>query len=164
VVFCRAVFWVPCCWTYICVNAIPKVINKLSHTIFFFVDSSIVVISTDYIELNQKLNSNLHHISKSFKKIQSVWNTNETFIINLTYSKAPIYPLNKTQFDEILAIAETIIFFGLHLDSHLSRTSHENILLKKLSSVYFTMRSSSYILNTDTLRTVYFAHFQPLII
>ena len=162
-VFCRAVFWVPCCWTYIYVNAIPKIINKLSHTMFFADDSSIVVISTDYIELNQKLNSNLHHISKSFKKIQLLWNTNETFIINLTSSKAPIHPLNKTHVDQTLAIAETIIFFALCLDSHLSRTSHINILLKKLSSLCFMMISSSYIPHIGTLRTVYFAPFQPLI-
>jgi len=48
------------------INNFPKIINKLSHTTLFAEDTSIVVTSTNCIELNQKLNSNLHHISKSF--------------------------------------------------------------------------------------------------
>jgi len=82
--------------------------------------------------------------------------------VKFTSSKAPIYPLNITHVEQILAIAETVKFLGLHLDSQVSWTCHENVL-KKLSSVCFMMRSSSYILNKDTLKIFYFAHFQPLI-
>ena len=117
-----------------------------------------VVTSIIWTELNQKFNSNLHHISKWL-----VLNTNETCIVKFTSSKAPIYPLNIIHVEQILAIAETIKFLGLHFNSHLSWTCHVNILLKKLSSVWFMMRSSSYMLNKDTLRIVFFAHFQPLI-
>jgi Reverse transcriptase (RNA-dependent DNA polymerase). len=48
------------------INDFPKIISKLSHTLLFADDTSILVISADYIELNQKLNSILHHISKWF--------------------------------------------------------------------------------------------------
>ena len=58
-----------------------------------------------------------------------------------TSSKAPTCTLNTITFDQILAIPETIIFFGLHLDMRLLWTSHENILLKKLSCVCFMMRT-----------------------
>ena len=50
------------------INDTPKIINKLSHTIFFADDSSIVVISSNHIELNQKLNSNLHIFRNHLKK------------------------------------------------------------------------------------------------
>jgi hypothetical protein len=122
-----------------------------------------VVTSIICILLNQKFNSNQHHISKWFQTSQLVLNANQTNIVKFTASKSLIYPLNIIHVDQTLAIAETIKFLRLHLDSHLSWMSHINILLEKLSSVCFMMRSSSYILNTDTLRTVYFAHFQPLI-
>jgi hypothetical protein len=96
----------------------PERINKLSHTMLFAEDTSIVFTSTIHIVLNQKFNSKLHHISN-----------------------APIYPLNTIHANQILAIAETITLSGLHLDSHLSWKSHKNILLKKLTSVCFMMRN-----------------------
>jgi hypothetical protein len=48
--------------TYI--NDFQKIINKLSHTILFADNTITLVTSTNYIDLKQKLNSILHHISK----------------------------------------------------------------------------------------------------
>jgi len=146
-------------------NDIPKIINKLSHTILIADDISILVTSTDYIELNQKLHSILHHISKWFETNQLVLNTDKAYVVKFISSKALICPLNIIHVDQTLAVVATIKFFHLHLDSHLSWESHITVLLKKLpSSASVMMRKSSYILNIDTLRTVYFAHFQSLII
>jgi len=146
-------------------NDIPKIINKLSHTIPIADDTSILVTSTDYIELNQKLHSILHHISKWFETNQSILNTDKVYVVKFTSSKALICPLNIIHVDQTLAVAETIKFLGLYLDSHLSWKSHITVLLKKLlSSVSVMMRKLSYILNIDTLRIVYVAHFQSLII
>ena len=49
------------------INDFPKIIIKLSHTLLFADDTIILVTSTNCIELNQKLNSILHHISKWFQ-------------------------------------------------------------------------------------------------
>lgn len=87
----------------------------------------------------------------------------KAYIVKFTSSKALICPLNIIHVDQTLAVAETIKFLGLHLDIHLSWKSHTTVLLKKLSSVYVMMRKLSYILNIDTLRIVYFAHFHSLI-
>jgi hypothetical protein len=54
-----------------------------------------------------------------------------------------------------------IICLGLQLDSQLSWQPRMNFLLHKLISVCFTL---SPILNIQTLRTVYFAHFHSLVI
>ena len=88
---------------------------------------------------------------------------NKIYIVKFTSSKALIYPLSRIYVHQTFAIGETIKFLGLHLDSHLSWKSHMNVLLQKLSSVRFMMRKVYYILNIDTLRIVYFAHFQSLI-
>jgi hypothetical protein len=141
---------------YICIyiNDFPKIINELSNSTLFAEDTSIVVTSTNSIEINRKFKSHLHLIFKWFQTSYFVLNANEMCIVKFTFSKAPIYPFTITLVDQILAIAETIVFFGLHLDSHLSWMSHVNILLKKFSSTCFMMRSSSYILNIDMLRIV----------
>ena len=107
-----------------------------------------------YIELNQKLNSILHHISKQFQTQKLVLNTNQTYVVKVTSSKAVICPLNIIHVVQTLPIAETIKLLGLYFDSHLSWKCHINMLLKKLNSVCFMMRKLSYLLNIDTLRIV----------
>ena len=61
-------------------NDIPKIIKKLSHTILIADDTSILVTSTDNIELNQKLHPILQHISKWFETNQLVLNTDKAYI------------------------------------------------------------------------------------
>jgi hypothetical protein len=144
------------------INDFPKIILKLSHTILFADDTSIVVTSTNCIELNQKLNCKLHNIF-CFEISHLVFKTNKAYLVEFTSSEALIYPLNITHVDQVVAIAVTIKFLGLHLESRVSWTSLINILLKKLNSVHFMMRSLSYILNIYTLRRFSFAQFQALI-
>jgi hypothetical protein len=82
--------------------------------------TTFVVTSIMYIVINQKFNSNLHHISKWFYAIYIVLYANQTYIVKFTFSKSLIYPFNIIYFDQIFAIAETINFLCLHLDSQLS--------------------------------------------
>jgi hypothetical protein len=98
----------------------PKQQTISHHTVAD--DTSTVVTSIICTVKNQKFNSNLHHISKWL-----VLDANETCIVKFTSSKAPIYPLNIIQAEQILAIAETIKFLDLHLDSQASWTRHKNI-------------------------------------
>jgi hypothetical protein len=102
------------------------------------------------------------HSSKWSQTNQLVLNTNKIYIVKFTSSKALTYPLNIIHVFKIHAIAETIKFLDLHWDNHLWWKSHINVLLKKLNCVCFMMRKLPYVLNTDTLRITYFAHFQSL--
>jgi len=80
------------------------------------------VTSTNYIELNRKLNSILRHVSKWFQTNQLVLNANKTCIVKFTASEAPVYPLIIIHVDQTLAVSETVKFLSLHLNicfSHL---------------------------------------------
>ena len=66
------------------INDFPKIINELSHSILFAEDTSIVVTSTNSIEINQKFNSDLHLIFKWFHKSYLVLNANETYVEKFT--------------------------------------------------------------------------------
>jgi hypothetical protein len=61
--------------------------------------TSFVVTSTMYIILNQKFNSNLHHISKWFHTVYLVLNANQTYVVKFTSSKSLIYLFNIIYFD-----------------------------------------------------------------
>jgi len=54
-------------------------------------------------------------------------------------------------------------FIGLQLDNQITWKNHIQLLLRKLGSACFVMRRLYYILNTDSLKLVYFAHFHTVI-
>lgn len=153
-VFHRALFWDSCCliYIYIYINDFPNIIKKLCHSLLFADDTSVLVTSTNYIELNRKLNSTLHHVSRWFQTNKLVLNANIACIGTFTSSKATLHPRNRIHAARILAVVETIKFLGFYLDSHLSWLSNINVLLKKLRFVYFMMRKLSYVLNIETLK------------
>jgi len=60
------------------INDFPCIINKVSHTILFADNTNILVSSSDFNELNSKLNLVLRCISKWFHNIQLVLNLSKT--------------------------------------------------------------------------------------
>ena len=48
---------------YICINDLPKIMDKLSHTILYADDTNIVVTSTEYNDLHKTVNVTLELIS-----------------------------------------------------------------------------------------------------
>jgi hypothetical protein len=87
----------------------------------------------------------------------------KTKIVKFTTANFSYFSLHITTGENLLVETNVINFLGLQLDSQLSWKPHINYLLHKLSSVYFIMRRLSPILNIQTLRTVYFAHFHSLV-
>jgi len=58
---------------------------------------------------------------------------------------------------------ETIKFLGLQLDNLILWKKYIQLLLRKLSSACFLMGRMYYILNIDSLKLVYFAHFHSTV-
>jgi len=54
-------------------------------------------------------------------------------------------------------------FLGLIIDKTLSRKNHIHQLMSKLSSVCCVMRQLNHVLTFDSLKHIYFAHFQSVI-
>jgi hypothetical protein len=54
-------------------------------------------------------------------------------------------------------------FLGLQLDNHLTCKGHIDFLLHKLSTLCFLMRKLYYTLNTNELKTVYYACYHSLV-
>jgi hypothetical protein len=67
-------------------------------------------------------------------------------------------------YGQTLSEQDVIKVLGLHLDRHLSWETHLNCLLSKLGTICFIMRKLSHVLNIESMRVVYFAHFQSVIL
>jgi hypothetical protein len=107
--------------------------HKQSFSYHYFADdTNILVTSSDLNELNSKLNSELHFISKWLKKKQMELNLNKLHIIKFAYCKLLTYPLNTVHNIQVLTVTENIKFLGMHLDCTLIWKSHIDNLIKKL--------------------------------
>ena len=141
------------------INDFPCIINKVSHSILFADDTNILVSSSDHDELNSKLNSVLHCISKQFQNNQLVLNLNKTNIVKFASSNLVTYPLNIVHNNQALTVSENIKFLGMHLDCNLTWKSHTDNLIKKLIMICCMLRKLLLTVNVKILHMVYFAHF-----
>ena len=80
----------------------------------------------------------------------------------MTPNEVSYYIFNLMYADQVLPETDTIKFLGLQLDSHLTWKTHTNSLLNKLSTACFITRRLSYMLKSDTMRIIYYAHFHIL--
>jgi len=55
-------------------------------------------------------------------------------------------------------------FHGLQLDSHLNWKDHIDKMIPKLSATYYAVRSMFHISNNVTLKSIYFAYFQSIVL
>jgi len=102
--------------------------------------------------------------SKWFKANQSVLNVQKTSIIRLTPAKLSHYPLTLVYDDLAATELDTLKFFGLYLDNHLSWKPHVDFLLHNLGIACFVIRRLSHVLGIDAIRTAYYSYFPSLII
>ena len=82
-----------------------------------------------------------------------IWTT-----VNIQYTEPP-NALNLIYADHLLIEVETINFLGLQLDNPIIWKKYIQLLLRKWSSSCFLKGRIYYILNIDSLKLVYFAHF-----
>jgi hypothetical protein len=133
------------CWA-LYINDFPCIINKVSDIIIFADDTNIVISSTNFTELNSKVNSVLHCISKWLQNNQLVLNVNKTHLVKFASSKSPSYPLHVSYNKQALTVTENIKFLGLYLDCHCTGKSHI-----KLNSICFMLRQLLFFINAKML-------------
>jgi len=82
--------------------------------------------------------------------------------LQFTATKVSFCPLNLAYANHNLVKTYTVKLLGLQWGSHLTCKTCIYSLLNKFGTVCFVTRRLSYILNSETLRVVYFAHFHTL--
>jgi hypothetical protein len=113
---------------YICINDLPQIMDKLSHTTLYADDTDVTVTSTDWNDLHKSVYVTLQLISEWFQINQLVLNNNTTFTINFPYTKTPTRTLNITLDNKNLTPTESTNFLCTHLYTDLSRTVHGKII------------------------------------
>jgi hypothetical protein len=127
-----------------------------------YADDTNLLISVD--DLMCSINYVLSLVSNWFFSNKLLMNESKSYVLKFTPSKSTYCPLWVTCNGQTLSEQDVIKFLGLHVDRHLSWETRLNCLLSKLGTVCFIMRKLSHVLNIESLRVVYFAYFQSVIL
>jgi hypothetical protein len=128
-----------------------------------FADDTNVLVTADAMDkLSAKLHLTLSHISNWFQANRLVLILTKTKALKFSVTIRPDV-LNLTHGGQSLPEVETTKFLGLQIDNSFSWKSHVSILSKKLSTVCFIMRRLYHVLTIDSLKLIYFAHFQSIV-
>jgi hypothetical protein len=83
--------------------------------------------------------------------------------IKFTANNCPQHALNIGYNGKCIEESVNTKFLGLQIDNHLNWTNHIDKLIPKLSEACYAVRSMCHIINTDTVKSVYFAYFHSTV-
>jgi hypothetical protein len=146
------------------VNDFPVFLKRFSEVIMFADDTNLLISAHNLDDLIRKMNCVLSLVSHWFLSNQLLMNASKSFVSKFTPFKLTYCPLNLIHNDQVMSDQDVIKLLQLHMDRHLSWETHLNHLLSKVGSVCFIMRKLSHVLNIESLRIVFFTHFQSLIL
>jgi hypothetical protein len=98
-------------------------------------------------------------MSKWFAANRLVLKEDKTNIIKFITNGSSQYALNIGCTGKYVEDSVNTKFLGLQIDNHLNWTNHTGKLIPKLSGACYTVRSVYQIINTHTLRLIYFVYF-----
>ena len=130
-----------------------------------FADDASILISSrkNCNEFKNTFNMVISHIGKWFYANWLILNVDQMNTMKFIPSNLLCNPLTIVYDGELLTEVLNFKFLSLHIDKHLDWMSHIERLLPKLSTVCYTIRKISSMLNIEVLIIVYFATFQSLL-
>jgi hypothetical protein len=144
------------------INDLPKSVTHDSKAIIFADDTSVLVTDKDYTKFKQKMNLALMSIDRWFTANQLMLNIIKTNVIKFTLKTTIHVPMDISYKNYVLEEVTSTKFLVIHIDSKKKKKNHIGQISHKLSVACFTIRNLTHTLNTDILRMVYFAYFQPV--
>ena len=148
------------------INDLPKISNILSFLIFAD-DTTIIYSNPNLIDLIDKLNSELQHLSEWFSANRLSLNTSKTNFISFG-SRWNQNDKTIDQSDQNIIINNEIIsrvyyakFLGVLIDSKLTWYNHINYISLKISRSLHVMNRIKHLVPKKTLLTLYYSLIYP---
>ena len=130
--------------------------------ILFADDTSIVITSPNTCELQKEISASLHQLTKWFQENSLSLKVSKTYFLqfhnkNPNNTDAPIILDSK-----FVTKANHIKFLGLTINDSLTWKTHIDVILPKLSSAWFALRSVKPYVSQQTLKAIYYAYFHAI--
>jgi hypothetical protein len=145
------------------VNDLPKTINDKNIPVLFADDTSIIVKSLNPKDFQTNMAEAFDHVNKWFKVNSLSMNVEKTHYIQFKTKNKPTVDINIVCDNNSITPITDIIFLGIYLQDSINRSCHIEYIIPKLSSACYVMRSIKPIMPINTLKTVYYSHFNTII-
>jgi len=145
------------------INDLPKTINENNIPILFADDTSIIVESPNPRDFQTKMVEAFDRVNKWFKVNSLSINVEKTHYIQFKTKNKPTFDISIICDNNLITPVSNIKFLGIYLQDSINWSCHIEYIIPKLSSACYVMRSIKPIMPINTLKTVYYSHFNTII-
>jgi hypothetical protein len=145
------------------INDLPKILNKGNVPVLFADDTSLIVKSASVKELQDEMIAAVATAYTWFKTNLLSVNINKTHYIQFKTKNKPTSDMQIICNDHALLSVSHCKFLGIHIQDTLNWSCHINSIIPKLSSACYIMRNLKPIMLFNTLKTVYYSHFNSIL-
>jgi hypothetical protein len=124
-------------------------------------DISILVTDKSEEHLNIKVTKVMKQLEEWFDKNQLILNIHKSSVISIHTRQCYSFVKPKTMYNNMeFSYCSQLKFLGSYITEHLDWKSHIQDLLFNLSRIYYIIKSLKDTVSLQTIKTIYFAHFQ----
>jgi len=143
----------------LCINDLPKIINKTSAPIIFADDTSILFAHSKLIDFNRNIHIVFATSNKLFRANQLSLNFNKTNYVHFTFKRNMSVNFKIGFNNNLITNISYTKFWGVTVDNTLSWNNHIDLLMKKLIMACYIIRNARTFMSTLSLKMIYHSFF-----
>ncbi|PNF35448.1 hypothetical protein B7P43_G04120 [Cryptotermes secundus] len=138
---------------------------KEGRPTLFADDTSIFLAAKNASDAQRKINKTINTLTDWFERNKLIINKEKTVAISFHQPQKiqTEYPLIKLN-DTVISYIDYTKFLGVWMDKNLKWRTHTQQLANKLCKICFALRIISRVAGPETVRTLYYAYFQSMLI
>jgi hypothetical protein len=144
------------------INDLHKIINKISATVNFADDTSILVAHSDPIDFDKNINMVFKTLNKLLKANELSLNFNKTKYIHFTTKRNKSVNLIVGYNNNFITTCTYTKFLGMTINNILSWNNHTETIMKKLGKACYKIRNAKTCMSVSSLKMIYHAFFTRL--
>jgi len=145
------------------INDLPRILDENTNTVLFADDTSILITSSDKMDLDENINQTFQKINNWFKSNQLALNLDKTQFLEFRTNYFFTDSVQTDYEQELMNNATEVRFLGLTLDDTLFWKKHIEQLNSKLCSACYALWNIRSEVSLHTLKIIYFAYIHSLL-
>ena len=139
------------------INDLPNTISDLATPILFADDTSLIISNPDSSQFEKDINTVIQTLNRWFHSNLLFLNFEKTHFLQFLTTNTNVTKLHLTYDNTQISNIEHSKFLGLMINNRLTWQNHIDLMIPKLNSATYVIRSLKPLLNIETLKKVYFS-------
>ena len=146
----------------LCINDLPKIINKNLTPIIFADDTSILFTHSNQIDFTENINMTFKTLNKWLRANELPLNFNKTNHVHFATKRNMIIDFKIGFNNNFIASSASTKFLGMTINNNLNWNDHVDSITKKLSKACYMRRNAKICMSTSSLIMIYYAFFHSI--